>query len=257
MKKPSHFLLYSISTFLFLTGTVYAQDAVKADPQHYKVEMENDFVRVLRITYGPGEQSTVHEHPKGVAVFLTDYNVEFSLPTGEVIPATGKKGQVIWSDGEKHQPTNKGTTPLEVIQVELKNAKTPVFDLETAKTEIKERNREFIKFIKDKDAAQLANLYTSDGQFMGNNMRSSSGKEAIQETFQNFLNNGIAKVELEMLNLWGDEKMVVTEDAWKIFLEDGTQVDQGKAIVIWKKEDGTWKMFRDIINSDLPVPSPN
>jgi len=28
---------------------VYAQDAVKVDPKHYKVELENDQVRVLRI----------------------------------------------------------------------------------------------------------------------------------------------------------------------------------------------------------------
>lgn len=250
-------MLYSISALLFFTGAVYAQDAVKADPEHYKVEMENDFVRVLRITYGPGEQSVVHEHPKGVAVFLTDYNVQFSLPTGEEIPISGNKGQVIWSDGDKHQPTNKGTSPMELIQVELKNGKTPIFDLETAKAEINERNREFMNFLKDKDAAGLASLYTSDGQFMGDNMSSARGKEAIQATFQNYLDDGIAKVELQTLNVWGDEKMVVTEDAWKIFQEDGTQVDHGKAIVVWKKEDGKWKMFRDIINSDVPMQTPN
>jgi hypothetical protein len=31
-----------------------AQDAVKAGPRHYKVVFENDQVRVLHITYGPG-----------------------------------------------------------------------------------------------------------------------------------------------------------------------------------------------------------
>ncbi len=29
-------------------------DPVAVDPKHYKVEMENDQVRALRITYGPG-----------------------------------------------------------------------------------------------------------------------------------------------------------------------------------------------------------
>ena len=38
-----------------LTASVFAQDAVKVDPQHYKVEFENDQVRVLRIHYGPHE----------------------------------------------------------------------------------------------------------------------------------------------------------------------------------------------------------
>ena len=43
-------LLHSIFTVLFaviiLSGYSFAQDAVKVDPKHYKVEFENDQVRV-------------------------------------------------------------------------------------------------------------------------------------------------------------------------------------------------------------------
>src|SRR2546422_2308742 len=39
-----------------------APDAVKVDPKHYKVELENDRVRVVRITYGPHEKSRSEEH---------------------------------------------------------------------------------------------------------------------------------------------------------------------------------------------------
>ena len=35
-------------------------DPLKVDPKHYKVEFENDRVRVLRITYGPREKSVIH-----------------------------------------------------------------------------------------------------------------------------------------------------------------------------------------------------
>jgi hypothetical protein len=41
-------------------------DPVAVDPQHYKVEMENDQVRALRITYGPHEKSVMHGHPAAV-----------------------------------------------------------------------------------------------------------------------------------------------------------------------------------------------
>ena len=49
------------------------QDPVKVDPKRYKVELEleNDRVRVLRITDGPREKSVMHSHPDGIAVFLT------------------------------------------------------------------------------------------------------------------------------------------------------------------------------------------
>jgi len=33
-------------------------------------------------------------------------------------------------------------------------------------------------------------------------------------------------------------------------------LDKGKYIVIWKKVDGEWKYYRDIFNSDLPIPVP-
>jgi hypothetical protein len=64
---------------------VYAQaggkaDPVKVDPKHYKVDFENDKVRVLRITYGPGEKSMMHYHPDGVAVYLTDGKTLMTTP---------------------------------------------------------------------------------------------------------------------------------------------------------------------------------
>jgi hypothetical protein len=68
----------------FAASTVLAQDPVKVDPKHYKVEFENDHVRVLRITYGPDEKSVMHDHPDGTAVFLTDYHVKFTYPDGKI-----------------------------------------------------------------------------------------------------------------------------------------------------------------------------
>jgi len=39
-----------------------AEDPVKVDPKHYKVEFENDGVRVLRVKYGAREKSVMHSH---------------------------------------------------------------------------------------------------------------------------------------------------------------------------------------------------
>ena len=52
------------------------------DPKHYSLEFENDSVRVVRISYGPGERSDMHDHPDGVAVFLTDQHSKFTYPGG-------------------------------------------------------------------------------------------------------------------------------------------------------------------------------
>ena len=56
MKKLNLFFI-ALFAVILLTRVGFAQDATKVDPKHYKVEFENDEVRVLRITYGPGEKS--------------------------------------------------------------------------------------------------------------------------------------------------------------------------------------------------------
>ena len=98
----------------------YAQDSTKVDPKHYKVEFENDQVRVLRINYGPGEKSVMHHHPGSVAVFLTDASARFTLPDGTSQDATMKAGSTQWSDAENHLPQSTSDQPFELILVEVK-----------------------------------------------------------------------------------------------------------------------------------------
>ncbi len=97
-----------------------AQDPVNVDAKHYKVEFENDRVRVLRITYGPHEKSVMHAHPASVAVFLTDSSAKFTLPDGKTLSNDFKAGMVQWEVGGKHLPENVSDKPFELILVELK-----------------------------------------------------------------------------------------------------------------------------------------
>ncbi len=97
-----------------------AQDPVKVDPQHYKVESENSQVRVLRIHYGAHEKSVMHFHPDSVAVFLTDGHVKFTYPDGKTEEVQLKAGQTQWTKAGTHLPENLGDSPFELILVELK-----------------------------------------------------------------------------------------------------------------------------------------
>src|SRR5436190_21171919 len=90
-----------------------AQDPVKVDPKHYKVEFENEQVRVLRISYAPGEKSVMHQHPNSVAVFLTDGNVKFTTPDGKSETRPAKAGNTMWTPAGKHLPENIGDKPFE------------------------------------------------------------------------------------------------------------------------------------------------
>jgi quercetin dioxygenase-like cupin family protein len=95
-------------------------DPVKADPKHYKVEFENDRVRVLRVTYGPHEKSVMHGHPDTVAVFLTSNRGRFSLPGGKTEERSWTAGQAMAIPAEEHLPENVTDKPLELVLIELK-----------------------------------------------------------------------------------------------------------------------------------------
>lgn len=95
-------------------------DPVKLDPKHYKVEFENDRVRVLRIKYGAGEKSVMHSHPESIAVFLSEAHAKFTYPDGRSEDSNANAGTVQHMDAFTHLPESTSKTPFEVIQVELK-----------------------------------------------------------------------------------------------------------------------------------------
>lgn len=94
-------------------------DPVKADSKHYKVEFENDKVRVLRVKYGAKEKSVMHAHPESITVFLNDCKARFTYPDGKSEDLAGKAGQVMHMDAFEHDPANLGSA-FEVILIELK-----------------------------------------------------------------------------------------------------------------------------------------
>jgi hypothetical protein len=96
-------------------------DPVKIDPKHYKVELENEKIRVLRIRFGPNEKSAMHTHPSMVAILLTDHYSRHIYPDGRTEELRGKAGEVRYLEEITHAPENPGDTPFELIAVELKS----------------------------------------------------------------------------------------------------------------------------------------
>jgi len=83
-------------------------DPSVVDAKHYKVVLENDQVRVLRIHYGPHEKGPEHEHILNrVVLFLNDQK-------------NGKTDDVHVSGAQTHVEENPGDTVADRIAVELK-----------------------------------------------------------------------------------------------------------------------------------------
>ena len=83
-------------------------DPVKTDPEHYKAEFENDYVRVLRVKYGAHEKGATHEHKLNrVVCYVTDH------------PGL-KAGSVRIAGPATHNEENRADYAVERVAVELK-----------------------------------------------------------------------------------------------------------------------------------------
>jgi hypothetical protein len=123
MRQPSFPTLHVLLAIalLWAPASVFAEEAVVADPAHYAVDFENDSVRVVRIKYGPREKSVMHEHSRdGVLVYLTDHRVRFTYPDGKSEDVSARAGQTAWSTAGTHLPENLEAKPLELLYIEIK-----------------------------------------------------------------------------------------------------------------------------------------
>ena len=102
------------------------------------------------------------------------------------------------------------------------------------------------------DSVGLANLYTQDAKFMNTGEPAITGRKNIQSALSGIMNSGITSVDLRTIGVWGTEDLITEEGEISLFVEEA-EVYQGKYIVLWKKDDGKWKLFRDIFNSNLPA----
>jgi hypothetical protein len=120
---------------LLLVLGLYAQDVVNVNPADYRVEIDNAWVRVLRVKHAPHAKVAIHEHPANVAVFLTDVNERLTGADGKIQEVHRKAGEVAYSEATRHMEENISDQPLEAILVELKPGapKSPPITLDPVK----------------------------------------------------------------------------------------------------------------------------
>jgi hypothetical protein len=69
------------------------------------------------------------------------------------------------------------------------------------------------------------------------------------------MDTGVKQLKLESLQTEGDAHTAC--DVGKVILlgTEGQVIDTGKYVVVWKNEQGQWKVHRDIWNTNSPAPS--
>ena len=96
-------------------------DPLMVCPDTHKLLFENAVVRVIEAKVPPGQTEPKHSHPRGITVYLADYDVETkTIPDNRVSRAQRKFGTVSWSEAVVHEVKNTGKTNSHAIRIELK-----------------------------------------------------------------------------------------------------------------------------------------
>lgn len=104
--------------------------------------------------------------------------------------------------------------------------------------------------------AYTRGYYAADALVLAPNMPAVRGHEAIAELMKSF---PISDLRVEIVELEGLGDMAWARGTYSMTLMPANaepMSDTGKYVEIWKRQaDGSWRVVRDIFNSDRPVES--
>ena len=117
--------------------------------------------------------------------------------------------------------------------------------------EIRSANQNFEKNFADGDARGMASLYTSDGILLPPGAGVQEGSEAIKNFWQMVMDMGVKRAQLATVHVEREGETAIEMGNYKLSGAEGQRLDEGKYIVIWKRQDGDWKLHKDIWNTSL------
>ena len=114
-----------LALFAFILGaaSARAQDAAVVAKDHYRVLLDNAYVRVVENTLKPGEKDPMHTHPAGWFYVTQPGTMKVVHSGGKVQTWAAKAGEKGWSEAEgPHTSENVGTATMSFVLVEVKGA---------------------------------------------------------------------------------------------------------------------------------------
>ena len=121
--------------------------------------------------------------------------------------------------------------------------------------EIRHVNDEFEAAFEQSNAAAIASLYTPNGVLLPTGTETIQGTAGIQAFWQGAMEMGIKRVKLDSQDLEELTDTAIELGHYTLFGANAQVLDQGKYLVVWKEQQGQWKLHQDIWNSSMPAPA--
>jgi uncharacterized protein (TIGR02246 family) len=117
--------------------------------------------------------------------------------------------------------------------------------------EIGKANRQFEQKFASGDARGIASLYTMDGSVLPPGAPTQQGTEAIAAFWKMAMDMGIKAAQLETVQLEAEGDTAIEIGRYTLSGASGKHIDEGKYLVVWKKQSGQWRLHKDIWNTSL------
>jgi uncharacterized protein (TIGR02246 family) len=102
------------------------------------------------------------------------------------------------------------------------------------------------------DSAAVADLYTKDGQVFPPYSEAVSGRPAVERFWRAAIDSGIRRVALTTSEVVRKGDSAYEVGNYAVTGDKHESLARGKYIVIWKREQGRWKLHRDIMAPTVP-----
>ncbi len=123
----------------------------------------------------------------------------------------------------------------------------------SVQVEIEQANSEFSREFATADAGAVAAMYTDTAKVFPPHAALVEGLPAIEQFWKRAMRS-IKNVTLQTLEVESFEDTAIEDGAATLFGPDGSVVDHGKYLVVWKRVSGKWRLHRDCWNSNDPLP---
>lgn len=117
--------------------------------------------------------------------------------------------------------------------------------------QIRIKNAEFVEAFRSKNGEAIAAMYTAEARVMPPGSEMAEGKSKIQAFWESVFRAGITDAKLETVDVDLIGGYTAVETGKFTMYANKEVADRGKYLVIWRNEDGQWKLHRDVWNSSV------
>jgi len=101
--------------------TTSPQNPWLVDPKHYRLDFENNDVRVTRVKIDPKDSTPLHEHSLNrVVIYLSPMDFQIGPEGKPSQHSVQKAGAIVWGDPVRHTEHNLSDKPFEAVVIEPK-----------------------------------------------------------------------------------------------------------------------------------------